>query len=81
MKQFFSFNRRDIIGLVGWFIVGLLVGVFALPLMVGREIYQYKRYHLARFEWEDVVRYGIVILLSVALRYSIVGVSAYRLLF
>lgn len=81
MSRLFTFNRRNIIGLVGWFIVGLLIGFFAIPLMVGREIYQYKRYHLARFEWEDVVRYGIIILLSVVLRYSILGISAYRLLF
>lgn len=69
MNRLFSLNRRDIIGLFGWLIVGLLVGLFAIPLMVGREIYQWKRYHLARFEWEDVVRYTIVILTSSLLRY------------
>ena len=69
MSRLFSLNRRDVIGLFGWFVVSLLIGLFALPLMVGREIYQYKRYHLPRFEWEDVVRYSIVILASSLLRY------------
>ena len=32
--------------------------------MIGREIYQYRHYHLAKFEWEDIVRYTIVIILG-----------------
>lgn len=69
MSRLFTLNRRDIIGLVGWFIVGLLISIFAIPLMVGREIYQYRHFHLARFEWEDVARYSIVILASSLLRH------------
>lgn len=64
MKRLFTLNSRDIYGLVGWFLAGMLFSVLAWPVMVGREIYQWKHYHLERFEWEDVVRYSIVILLG-----------------
>lgn len=45
--------------------------LLALPVMVGREIYQYKHYHLAKFEWEDIVRYSVVILLGSIINYLI----------
>lgn len=47
--------------LIDWFIAGIAVGLFALPIMVAREYYQYKHYKLERFEWEDIVRYSFVI--------------------
>lgn len=58
-------QKRDWIGLACWLFVSIVVGLLALPVMVGREIYQYqyRHYHLSRFEWEDVVRYTLVILL------------------
>lgn len=56
-----TFNMRDLQGLIGWFIAGIAVGLFALPIMVVREYYQYKHYKLARFEWEDIIRYSFVI--------------------
>ena len=49
-------NTRNI-----WLIAGIIIGLFALPVKVVREYYQYKHYHLSRFEWEDVVRYSLVI--------------------
>lgn len=52
-------NKRDYIGLVCWFVVSVLLGSISLLAMVVREIYQWKRYNLPKFEWEDVVRYGI----------------------
>lgn len=61
MKNIFKLNKRDWIGLACWLLVSILVGLLALPVMVGREIYQYKHYHLSQFEWEDVVRYSLVI--------------------
>ena len=61
MKNIFKLNRRDWIGLACWLLVSILVGLLALPVMVGREIYQYKHYHLSQFEWEDIVRYSFVI--------------------
>lgn len=56
-----TFNMRDLQGLIVWLIAGIIIGLFALPIMVVREYYQYKRYKLERFEWEDIVRYSFVI--------------------
>lgn len=56
-------NKRDWYGVVGWFIVSLLINLLALIPMVYREYYQYKRYNI-EFEWEDVIRYSIVILVG-----------------
>ena len=61
MRNILKLNKRDWIGLVCWLLVSILVGLLSLPVMVGREIYQYKHYHLSQFEWEDVVRYSLVI--------------------
>lgn len=61
MKNIFKLNKRDWIGLACWLLVSIFVGPLALPIMVVREYYQYKHYHLSRFEWEDVVRYSLVI--------------------
>ena len=75
MKKFIqnliTLNRRDLIGLACWLFVSILVGLFSLPVMIGREIYQYKHYHLAKFEWEDIVRYTLVILLGSIINYLI----------
>ena len=51
MKNLLKLNKRDWIGLACWLLVSLLIGLLALPVMIGREVYQYKRYHLAKFEW------------------------------
>lgn len=64
-------NKRDYIGLVCWFVVSVLLGSISLLAMVVREIYQWKRYNLPKFEWEDVVRYGIVITLGSIVHYWI----------
>lgn len=61
MKNVLKLNKRDWIGLACWLLVSLLIGLLALPVMIGREVYQYKRYHLAKFEWEDEVRCSLVI--------------------
>jgi hypothetical protein len=61
MKNVLKLNKRDWIGLACWLLVSILIGLLALPAMIGREIYQYKHYHLAKFEWEDIIRYSFVI--------------------
>lgn len=71
MKNIFKLNKRDYIGLACWLLVSILVGLLALPVMVGREIYQYKHYHLSCFEWEDVVRYSLIIILGSVVNYFI----------
>ena len=71
MKNLFKLNKRDWIGLACWLLVSILVGMLALPIMVCREIYQYKHYHLAKFELEDVVRYSIIIIIGSIINYFI----------
>lgn len=64
-------NKRDYIGIVCWLMMGVMLGSVSLLLMVAREVYQWKRYNLPKFEWEDVVRYGIVITLGSIVHYWI----------
>ena len=71
MKDLFKLNKRDWIGLACCLLVSILVGLLALPIMVVREIYQYKHYHLTKFEWEDVVRYSLIIILGSIINYLI----------
>ena len=71
LKQLATFNMRDLHGMIGWFIAGIMIGLFALPIMVGREYYQYKHYKLARFEWEDLVRYSLIIIIGSVVNYFI----------
>ena len=63
-KKLLIFNKRDLIGLTCWLLISILIGLLALPIMVFREIYQYKHYHLTKFEWEDIVRYSFVIIVG-----------------
>ena len=71
MKDLLKLNKRDWIGLACWLLVSILVGLLALPIMVCREIYQYKYYHLKKFEWEDVIRYSVIIILGSIINYLI----------
>lgn len=71
MRNILKLNKRDYIGLACWLLVSILLGPLALPIMIGREIYQYKHYKLARFEWEDIVRYSVVIVLGSIVNYFI----------
>lgn len=73
MNNLFKLNKRDLIGLTCWLLISMLIGLLALPIMVGREIYQYKHYHLAKFEWEDIVRYSVVIVLGSIINYLILN--------
>lgn len=71
LRTLITLNKRDLIGLACWLLISILIGLLALPVMVGREIYQYKHYHLSRFEWEDIVRYSVVIVLGSIINYFI----------
>lgn len=71
MRNVSKLNKRDCIGLACWLLMSILIGLLALPVMIGREIYQYKHYHLTKFEWEDVVRYSIAIVLGSIVNYFI----------
>ena len=59
-----NINSRDILGLCLWFMVALVTGWVAYTIMIASEIYQFFRYRLERIEWEDVVRYSLVITLG-----------------
>lgn len=67
-----SFNERDIFGMFVFLVLSLLASAicgwkgvsFLLAVMILREVWQYKVYHLPCFEWEDVVRYSFIILLG-----------------
>ena len=69
MKELFKLDKRDIYGLIGWFIISSIINILSLPIMVSREIYQWKNYNLSRFEWEDIIRYSIVIILGSIINY------------
>ena len=69
LKRLFTLNRRDWIGLACWFLLSVPIGIIALPLMIWREVDQYDKYQLPRFEWEDVVRYSLVIILGSVVNY------------
>ena len=69
LKRLFTLNKRDWIGLSCWFLLSVLIGIIALPLMIWREVYQYDKYQLPRFEWEDVVRYSLVIIIGSVVNY------------
>ena len=71
LRRLATLNKRDWIGLACWLLISILVGLLALPVMVGREIYQYKHYHLEKFEWEDIVRYSVVIVLGSIINYFV----------
>lgn len=57
-------NKRDRQGAIGWFIASIFVGALALPVMVLREVYQWKRYKLPGIEWDDICRYGFTIIVG-----------------
>lgn len=67
-----SVNERDICGMVLFLFLSIFTSamcgwkgvLFLIVMMVAREIWQYKVYHLQCFEWEDVVRYFLIILLG-----------------
>lgn len=71
LRNLITLNKRDLIGLACWLLVSIFVGPLSLPVMICREVYQYKHYHLSRFEWEDVVRYSVVIVLGSVINYFI----------
>ena len=64
MKNVLKLNKRDWIGLACWLLVSILIGLLAFPVMIGREVYQYKHYHLAKFEWEDIIRYSFAVIVG-----------------
>ena len=73
LRRLATLNKRDLYGLISWFILSILFNALTLPIMIIREIYQYKHYHLTKFEWEDVVRYSLVIILGSVIGFLIIS--------
>ena len=69
-------NKRNRQGAIGWFITSIFVGVLALPVMVLREVYQWKRYKLPGIEWDDICRYGFTIVIGSMLHVLLLVVVA-----
>lgn len=57
-------KKRNVIGFVGWLAVALVINLLALVPMVLRELKQKRELGLKELEWDDVLRYGIAILLG-----------------
>ena len=64
VNESYDENKRNRQGAIGWFIASIFVGVLALPVMVLREVYQWKRYKLPSIEWDDICRYGFTIIIG-----------------
>ena len=60
--------KRNILGIVGWLIVAILLGLISEILMIAREEYQHQRYKIP-FEHDDVRRYSISITIGCLIRY------------
>lgn len=73
LRRLATFNKRDLYGLISWFIISLLFNALTLPIMIIREVYQYKHYHLNHFELEDVIRYSLVIILGSVIGFLIIS--------
>ena len=55
----------------------LTTSILTLPLMVLRELYQYKKYLKPcgiNFEWDDVVRYSITIIFAQIVQLVIINI-------
>lgn len=57
-------KKRNVIGFVGWLAVALVINLLALVPMVLRELKQKRELGLKELEWDDILRYGIAILLG-----------------
>lgn len=69
-------NVRNRQGTIGWFLASVFVGVLALPVMVLREVYQWKRYKLPGIEWDDICRYGFTIIVGSMLHLLLLVVTS-----
>lgn len=63
--------KRNILGIVGWLLLAILLGILSEVLMIAREEYQHQRYKIP-FEHDDVRRYSISIAIGCLIRYIII---------
>jgi hypothetical protein len=61
-------KKRNALGIIGWFVVSLVINLLALVPMVLRERYQWEKYNLPEIEWYDILRYGVAIVIGSGLQ-------------
>lgn len=60
--------KRNVLGIVGWLLLAILLGILSEVLMIDREEYQHQLYKIP-FEHDDVRRYSISIAIGCLIRY------------
>lgn len=60
--------KRNVLGIVGWLLSAILLGILSEVLMIDREEYQHQLYKIS-FENDDVRRYSISIAIGCLIRY------------
>lgn len=60
----FIVMERNKKGVIGFVLLSLLLGYIVYPFMVYREEYQKEKYPYNEFEWDDIKRYGITIVVG-----------------
>ena len=60
--------KRNVLGIVGWLLSAILLGILSEILMIDREEYQHQLYKIP-FENDDVRRYSISIAIGCLIRY------------
>ena len=63
--------KRNVLGIVGWLLLAILLGILSEVLMIAREEYQHQRYKIP-FEKDDVRHYSISIAIGCLIRYIII---------
>lgn len=62
-------KSRNILGCIVYFDLAIIFGFITEIFMICREIYQWKHYKLAKFEWDDIFRYTISIISACVIHY------------
>ena len=60
--------KHNVLGIVGWLLLAILLGILSEILMIAREEYQHQLYKIP-FENDDVRRYSISIAIGCLIRY------------
>ena len=64
----FTNGKCNVLGIVGWLLLAILLGILSEVLMIDREEYQHQLYKIP-FENDDVRRYSISIAIGCLIRY------------
>lgn len=56
-------KKRNLIGIIGWFLISLIMSILAMIPMISRECKQKEELGLSEIKWDDdILRYTITIL-------------------